>query len=114
MALRSRKTKNTGKRRKKKASEMECCQRGRRGRCHSRASVPHGYPPPHCGKTWSLLGTVYSFFVLVSLIALIYMMLEYHCDTCSARSNISSVTKNIEDITVRMLYNLKIKIPYAY
>lgn len=88
---------------------MERGRRNRRGRGHSHANRTHTActPSPPRPKPWSFLSGLYSFFIMTSLIALIYLMLEYHCNNCNYKCDINNITKSIDDIAVNVtLYTL--------
>lgn len=90
--------------RRLKFSEMDR-RRNRRGRghSHSQRNLPHIFSPPEESKRWSFLGGLYSFVIMTSLIALIYMMLEYHCSNCKEnKCDMNNVTKSIDDIAVNI------------
>ncbi|XP_053607508.1 uncharacterized protein LOC128673585 [Plodia interpunctella] len=98
---------------------MECYgRRNRRGRGRSHQNQPsfRDYIPPQEAKPWSFLSGLYSLVVMASLIAVIYMMLEYHCETCKTQYNIDEITKNIDVIAknlsdiVHNYYDLETKI----
>ncbi|XP_039754254.1 uncharacterized protein LOC120629388 [Pararge aegeria] len=79
---------------------MEYCgRRNRRGRPRSRTSnqqMPTHLVqrPPQC----SVFNSFCSFLLLTSLIAIIYIMLDYHCKICSKKCDVDSITKSINDI----------------
>ncbi|KAL0841432.1 hypothetical protein ABMA28_015116 [Loxostege sticticalis] len=94
-------------------------RRNRRGRghSHSQRNLPHIFSPPEESKRWSFLGGLYSFVIMTSLIALIYMMLEYHCSNCKEnKCDMNNVTKSIDDIAKNLsiikdsYYDLELKI----
>ncbi|KAG6450287.1 uncharacterized protein LOC115443612 [Manduca sexta] len=72
-------------------------RRRNRRRNHSRSGVP-SHPLQH-SKPWSLLSGLYSFMIMSSLLALIYLMLEYHCKTCTTKCDLTNITRNIDDIS---------------
>ncbi|CAG9584816.1 unnamed protein product [Danaus chrysippus] len=79
---------------------MEYHRRNRRGRPRSRPRVPvyiAARPPK-----WSVFNGFCSFLVLTSLIAIMYLMLEFHCNNCSKKCNIYNITKGLDDIALNI------------
>ncbi|XP_075973777.1 uncharacterized protein LOC142975027 [Anticarsia gemmatalis] len=81
---------------------MDCHRRrGRRGRGHSYTNFPvpnrsgSSQPPP---RHWCFANSVTSFLILSSLIGIIYLMLDQHCQNCKAKCDMSNLTRTIEDI----------------
>ncbi|XP_013198145.1 uncharacterized protein LOC106141034 [Amyelois transitella] len=93
-------------------------RRSRRGRGRHNQVLPqvHDYTPPQACKPWSFLSGVYSLLIMSSMSVLIYMMLDYHCETCRTHSNINDITKNIDNIAKNLstikdnYYDLETKI----
>nr|XP_034830590.1 uncharacterized protein LOC117987665 [Maniola hyperantus] len=75
-------------------------RRSRRGRPRSRTNqqVRFAQRPPTCGGYNGFC----SFFILVTLIAIIYLKLDHHCKICSKRCDLLDVTKSINDIAVNI------------
>lgn len=69
----------------------------------SETHLSHNFSPPRQHqKQWlsKFFNNLYTIFIITGLIAIIYLMLEYHCSVCSAKNELGNITKNIEDISV--------------
>jgi hypothetical protein len=86
--------------------KMERGRRNRRPRGHSHTNCSYNitHPPPQPSKSWTFLNKLYSFFIMTSLIALIYLMLEHHCNNCTNKCGMNNFTRSIDDITVTIFY----------
>ncbi|CAH0701096.1 unnamed protein product [Spodoptera exigua] len=68
-----------------------------------------------CNKPWNFMSSCYSFLILSSLIGVIYLMLDYHCITCSSKCDLNHINKRIEDISKSLAvmkdsyFNLELK-----
>ncbi|CAG9786044.1 unnamed protein product [Diatraea saccharalis] len=96
---------------------MERGRKSRRGRYHSsNRNMPHINTPPQQPKPHSFLHSLYTFFIMSTLMALIYMMLQYHCQNCRDKCDINNISKNLDDIAKNLskmkdgYYDLELKI----
>lgn len=76
-------------------------RRGRRRRSDTFASlsVPNHSCNQQTPRQWCFINSVTSFLILSSLIGIIYLMLDYHCYSCS-KIDASALVKNVEQISV--------------
>lgn len=63
----------------------------------ARASCEEPLTQTKCG---GFLSGLCNFLILSALMAVIYLMLEYHCTTCKTKCDMTCIKKNIDDITV--------------
>lgn len=91
-----------GSRRKRRKMERYCnrANHSRCPSCHHSTMQQHSICPQHSEQPGRIMSFLYNVFLLTCLVAVVYLILEYHCDTCKARSNIRALTKNIDHITV--------------
>lgn len=86
---------------RRKRRKMERCCRREHHRCPSHHhSLAHSICTQRSEQPGRIMNFLYNVFVLTSMVAVLYLMLEYHCSTCNARSNLRALTKNIDHITV--------------
>ncbi|XP_031765379.2 uncharacterized protein LOC116413000 [Galleria mellonella] len=94
-------------------------RRNRRGRRYSRVNPTAPFNAiisPQTSKPWSFLSGLYSLFVMTCLIAIIYLMLEYHCSICNKKYNFNHIHMSIDDISKNLTqmknnyYDLETKI----
>nr|XP_026487175.1 uncharacterized protein LOC113394180 [Vanessa tameamea] len=71
-------------------------RRSRRGR--GRTRVPMPFPLSRRPKQ-SFFTNLYNFFIMSSLVMIVYLMLDYHCNICSKKCDIYNITREIHDIT---------------
>ncbi|XP_047529663.1 uncharacterized protein LOC125065859 [Vanessa atalanta] len=71
-------------------------RRSRRGR--GRTRVPMPFPVSRRPKQ-SFFTNFYNFFIMSSLVMIVYLMLDYHCNICSKKCDIYNITRGIHDIT---------------
>ncbi|XP_022831054.1 uncharacterized protein LOC111359687 [Spodoptera litura] len=80
--------------------KMDCrARRNRRMRGRSCNPSCLDIAVEQCNKPWSFMSSCYSFLILSSLIGVIYLMLDYHCSTCSSKCDINHINRSIEDIS---------------
>ncbi|XP_059047142.1 uncharacterized protein LOC131842582 [Achroia grisella] len=94
-------------------------RRNRHGRGHSRPnpSTPiHTATTPQTSKAGSVLSSLCSFFIMTSLIVIIYLMLEHQCSTCHKKCNMNNISSTIDDLSKNLsqikdnYYDLEVKI----
>lgn len=73
-----------------------------RRRCHSESFASPSAQEEQPRRGFSILGSIQNIFIMASLVALIYMMLDYHCQTCKDNSDLRKITKSIDDIVVNV------------
>ncbi|XP_050346134.1 uncharacterized protein LOC126770668 [Nymphalis io] len=69
-------------------------RRNRRGRMRARPPLPVTRSPKQ-----SFLSNFYNFIIMTSLVMIVYLMLDYHCNICSKKCDIRNITRGIRDIT---------------
>ncbi|KAM3961077.1 uncharacterized protein ACR2FA_004853 [Aphomia sociella] len=74
-------------------------RRGRGGYSRTNPTSIHAFISPQSSKSWPFLSGLYNFFIMTSLIAIIYLMLEYHCSTCNKKYNLNNINNSIDDIS---------------
>ncbi|KAI8436155.1 hypothetical protein MSG28_004244 [Choristoneura fumiferana] len=79
-----------------------------RRRCYSESFPSPSEQEEQPRGGFSILGSIQSIFIMASLIALIYMMLEYHCQTCKENCDLKKISKSIDDV-VKNLYTMQEK-----
>ncbi|CAB3229868.1 unnamed protein product [Arctia plantaginis] len=78
-------------------------RRGRRRRSDTFASlsVPNHSCDQQSPRQWCFTNSVTSFLILSSLIGIIYLMLDYHCYSCS-KVDASALVKTVEQISKKV------------